>query len=135
MDYTMFYILGGVLFAVGLIYLVAYLRKNGYIKKEDLQVVSQILGLNIAILSELKLKNEKDIKLIANTIKNALDQVIKLYEVIDPDKIRKETYEYVVKELDSFGIELTDERKMIIEQLINLSIQMKKLEELSRKTQ
>lgn len=130
MDYTMFYILGGVLVAVGLVYLVAFLRKNNYVKKEDLQIVSQILGLNIAILSELKLKNEKEIKLIANTIKNALDQSVKLYDIIDIDEVRKETYEYVIKELESFNIKITDERKLIIEQLINLAIQEKALNKL-----
>lgn len=125
MDYTAIYSIIIVAGVLGLTALITYLRKNNYVTKEDLQVVEQIFNLTTSIVDELNLKNEKNIMQISSVVVSALNYAIKISDInTDIVSIATEEAYLLCSEL---SIELTSNRKNIIDQLIKLGLQKREL--------
>ena len=120
MDYTMLYVLGIVFGVCALTYLVSYLRKNQIISTEDLSFVQQLFSLSVAIIDELDLKHEKKILQISNVVITALEYATSISST-DEEIIAKaiEKCHELCKDL---GIELTEGRKLILEQLVTIGL-------------
>lgn len=122
MDYTILYTIIIIAVVMGLTYFVVYLKKNNIVTKEDLQVVEQIFNLTNSIISELDLKNEKKILQISQIVASSLDYAIKISgsesDIDIIDEAIKQTYSLC----DDLQIELTESRKIIINQLIDLGL-------------
>lgn len=125
MDYTAIYSIIIVAGVLGLTALITYLRKNNYVTKEDLQVVEQIFNLTTSIVDELNLKNEKNIMQISSVVVSALNYAIKISD-INTDIVSTATEEAYLL-CGELSIELTSNRKNIIDQLIKLGLQKREL--------
>lgn len=126
-DYTIFWILGIVIAVVGLVFGVAYLQKNNLISKENLLFVSTILGIGVEVLDEMNLKNEKDILKISSIIQDSLNFAVGMFD--NTDDTYNKACEYAFNLCEQASIELTDNRKNIIEQLIKMSLEVKVINE------
>lgn len=125
MDFTIFWILGIIGIVIGLVYLVSYLRKNNYVSKEDLIFVSGLLNLSLKIIDELNLEKEKQIKKISQIVVNAINFSIGLYD--DEIELVNKSYEYAIELCKQAGIEITENRKEIVRELVIIGLQNKKL--------
>ena len=123
MDYTIFYVLGIVAFAVGLAIGTKFLNTKGIISNEQLLFVAKIFDLTIKIVDELNLKNEKQIMTIANIVYDSIEYIIAINE--EPDKMVENAYAYAVDKCMLFGIELTGNRQAILLQLITMGLNNK----------
>ena len=101
------------IFTVG----VTYLLKNSSVRKEDLETVQQIFKLTTSVIDELNLKQEKQIMSISQIVVSSLDFAIVISN--DDDQIKDEAYKQAILLCEQFKLELTEERKNIILQLIH----------------
>lgn len=124
MDYTILYVLAAVILSLGIAFSVSYLRKNNYISTDDLKFASEILGLTSAIIMELNLKQEPEIKKLTSIITNSLSYSVALYGE-NGENVIDESIKYAEDLCADYGIELTENRKMIIEKLIIVAYQNK----------
>lgn len=124
MDYTVFWIISIIASVIGLVYLVSYLRKKNYVAKEDLIFVSELLNLSLKIIDELNLEKEKQIKKISQIVVDAINFSIGLYD--DETELVNKSYEYAIELCKQTGIEITENRKEIIRELIIIGLQNKK---------
>lgn len=122
MDYTIVYIISIVVFVGCLFYISTYLKKKNLLDPETIQFVSDTLSLSVSILSEMKLPQDDKIKLITTVITEALDYAKKnsISTDINEQKIIAKGYAGVL--MGNFGIDLTESRRSIIENLIDLSL-------------
>jgi predicted RNA polymerase sigma factor len=124
MDYTIFYVLAAVILSLGIAFGVSYLRKNNYITSDDLKFASEVLGLTSAIVMELNLKQEPEIKKLTSIVTNSISYSIALYGE-NGENVIEESIKYAEDLCTDYNIELTDNRKMIIEKLITVAYQNK----------
>lgn len=120
MDMTMIYCLIMVVGVVLLTYIVSKLRKSNVISTEDLNFVQHLFNISMLLIDELNLKNEDKILQISNVVLIALEYATAIAsgtENVSEIAIKK-CYD-LCKEL---GIELTDNRKLILNQLIQLGL-------------
>jgi hypothetical protein len=124
MDYSILFVLVAVVLSLGLAFGVSYLRRNNYITSEDLKFASEILGLTSAIIMELNLKQETEIKKLTSIITNSLSYSIALYGE-NGENVIEESIKYAEELSVDYGIELTENRRMIIEKLVVIAYQNK----------
>ena len=123
MDYTIFIIIGMAAFVVGLSIGAKFLNTKGIISNEQLLFVAKTFDLTMKIIDELNLKKEKQILAIADIVNDSIEYVIAINE--NPETIVDRAYEYAVDKCITFGIELTDNRKDILRQLIVAGLNFK----------
>lgn len=121
-DYTMVYILTVIVAVIGATFVVRYLRVKQIVSSEDLKVVGQIFNLTTAIISELNLKNEEKIMQISQIVLTSLDYAVKISDTSDTDEILKHAQDETYTLCSDLGIELTESRKVIISQLLQLGL-------------
>lgn len=121
MDYTIFWIIGIIAITIGSVYLVSYLRKKNYVAKEDLIFVSELLNLSLKIIDELNLEKEKQIKKISQIVIDAINFSIGLYD--DEIDLINKSYDYALELCKQAEIEITENRKEIIRELIIIGLQ------------
>ena len=117
MDYSLLY---GIIIA-GLMGVISYLiTKKITVNKNELQIVQQIFKLSTGIIDELNLKHEDKILQISQIIDSGITFAIVLDDANQKEIVKKYTYE----QCKLFGIELTEKRKEIIEQLIDIGLDL-----------
>ena len=117
MDYSLLY---GIIIA-GLMGVISYLiTKKITVNKNDLQIVQQIFKLSTAIVDELNLKSEDKILQISQIIDSGITFAIVLDDTNQKEIVKKYTFE----QCKLFGIELTEQRINIIEQLIDIGLDL-----------
>lgn len=121
MDTTILYVLLSVGIAFGVAYLVSYLRRKNLVNKEDLLFATKALNLSTKIVDELNLKHEKEIKVISQIVIDSLEFGISLYNT--EESVIENAYNYACDLCLSMDIELTDARKEIMRELINITFQ------------
>ena len=124
MDYSIFILILFVIIAIGSVFGIGYLRKNGYVKSEDLLFVIKTFDLTISILDELNIRNESQIKSLANMV---LDGLKFAYQVDGRPiaEIKLLALEYVLQLAELNKITITQNRLAIIQQLIDLGLAQK----------
>jgi len=125
MDYTIFWIIGIIGSVVGLVYLVSYLRKNNYVAREDLVFASEVLSLTLRVIDELDLAKEKEIKKISEIVVNAINFSVGLYD--DEVDLVNQSYNFAIDLCEQANIEITENRKEIIRELVIIGIKNKDL--------
>lgn len=123
MDTTILYVILAVGIAFGVAYLVSYLRRKNLLKQEDLLFAIKILDLSMGIVEELKIYKDKDIKTISLIVRDSLEFGISLYNT--EEDVKENAVEYAYDLCLSFDIELTDNRKEIIKELIEITFNEK----------
>jgi hypothetical protein len=120
MDLTIIYVLLIIIIVIGLSWLSKYLKDNDIVDSEDLLFAMTILDLSMKIIDELNLKDEDKIKDIAEIVKESVDYINKSMS----EEADKEVWaiDYAYKLCEEMDIELTDNRKEIIIQLIGLQL-------------
>ena len=117
MDLSLLY---GVIIAI-LMAVVSYLlTKKIAVNKNELAIVQQIFNLSTNLVDELNLKNEDKILQISQIIDSGITFAIVLDDENQKEIVKKYTYE----QCELFGIELTENRKQIIEQLIDIGLDL-----------
>lgn len=117
MDYSLLY----AIIIAGLMGVISYLiTKKITVNKNDLQIVQQIFKLSTAIVDELNLKSEDKILQISQIIDSGITFAIVLDDTNQKEIVKKYTYE----QCKLFGIELTEQRMNIIEQLIDIGLDL-----------
>ncbi len=129
-DLNIVYIIVILIVAVGLIFGANYLRKKGLISESDLEFASKLLGLTVSIVNELNLQNEDKIKNISNFIILGLNEVNSTMALTDKQQIIDNVKNYVYKACEQANIELTDNRKNIINSLVEIAVNNKYGDEL-----
>lgn len=119
MDYTIFYVIITVVVAFGIAYLISYLRRRELVDKEDLIFASNILGLSMRIIEELRLQHEKEIRRLSLIIQDSLEFAISLYD--NEQDVLQNAYEYAIDLCLAFEIEITENREEIIRELIYIT--------------
>lgn len=123
MDYTVFYVIGVALFVVGLTIGAKLLNTRGIITNEQLLFVAKTFDLTLKIIDELNLEKEKQLLTIANIVQDSIEYVIAINE--NPNNMVEEAYNYAVDKCIVLGIELTDNRREILLQLITAGLNLK----------
>ena len=117
MDLSLLY---GIIIA-GLMAVVSYLlTKKITINKNELAIVQQIFNLSASLIDELNLKNEDKILQISQIIDSGITFAVVLTDENQKEMVKKYTYE----QCELFGIELTENRKQIIEQLTDIGLDL-----------
>ena len=117
MDLSLLY---GIIIA-SLMGVISYLiTKKITVNKDELQIVQQIFKLSTGIIDELNLKHEDKILQISQIIDSGITFAIVLDDTNQKEIVKKYTYE----QCKLFGIELTEKRKEIIEQLIDIGLDL-----------
>jgi hypothetical protein len=122
MDYTIIYVLGIIAITVGILALSKFASKYGLLNNDILFTII-VLKLGISVIDELKLKNEKEIRLITKVVIDSLEFAIAYYK--EPENILKYSIEYAFEQCITLEIELTDERKYLIEKLLEIGFNNK----------
>lgn len=122
MDYTILYVIGFIILSLGLIFGVQYLKKNNKIDDKTLEIVINSLGLSLAIIDELDLKNEDKILKIGNVVIDSIKYAQTVLKSANDEDLINNAIAYAQKMCTDQGIELTDSRKAIIESLVKLSV-------------
>ena len=133
MDTSMFYVLLSVGIAFGLTWLLSYMRKNKIFEQEDLLRAIKILDLNLRIVSELRLDKEKEILQISQIVIDALEYGIDYYN--NPDDVIENANNYALELCAVFGIEMTDSRREILWELINITFNNKYIDFVEEETE
>jgi hypothetical protein len=128
MDYTILYAILILIGTVLVIYGTLYLKKRVMVSQEDLQFVSNTLNLSLAIIDELDLSKEKEIKNIGAIVFGGLNMAIGLYGTEDRDKVILMGKDLCFKLAEDQGIQLTENRKVIIVNLLELALNQKLLD-------
>jgi hypothetical protein len=128
MDYSILYALSILVLTLLIIFGTLYLKKKGVVSQNDLTYVSSILNLSLAIIDEMDLAKEKEIKSISNVILVGLNISIGLYGIEDRDKIILMGKDLCFKLCEDQGIELTENRKAIIVNLLELALNQRLLD-------
>lgn len=123
MDTTILYVLLSVGIAFGVAYLVSYLRRKNLLKQEDLMFAIKALDLSSKVVSEMRLDKEKEIKTISQIVIDSLEFGVSLYNT--EEDVKDNAIEYAYELCNSFEIELTDNRKEIIKELIEITFNEK----------
>ncbi|NMA70021.1 MAG: hypothetical protein GX958_11485 [Desulfitobacterium sp.] len=123
MDATILYVLLSVGIAFVVAYLVSYLRRKELLKQEDLMFAIQALDLSLKIVSEMRLDKEDKIKQISQIVIDSLEFGISLYNT--EEDVKANALEYAYELCNTFDIELTDNRKEIIKELIEITFNEK----------
>lgn len=123
MDTTILYIILAVGIAFGVAYLVSYLRRKNLLKQEDLKFVTKALNLTMTMVDELNLKHETEVKQISQIVIDSLEFGVSLYNT--EEDVKENALEYAYELCNSFNIELTENRKDIIKELIEITFQNK----------
>ena len=117
MDYSLLY---GIIIAV-LMGVISYLiTKKITVNKDELQIVQQIFKLSTGIIDELNLKHEDKILQISQIIDSGITFAIVMDDTNQKEIVKKYTFE----QCKLFGIELTEQRINIIEQLIDIGLDL-----------
>ena len=117
MDYSLLY----AIIIAGLMAVISYLiTKKITISKNELQIVQQIFKLSTGIIDELNLKNEDKILQISQIIDSGITFAI----VLDDENQKEMVKRYTFEQCKLFGIELTEQRINIIEQLIDIGLDL-----------
>ncbi len=96
------------------------LTKKIVVSKNELQIVQQIFNLSASLIDELNLKNEDKILQITQIIDSGITFAIVLSDENQKEIVKKYTFE----QCGLFGIELTEQRKNIIDQLIDIGLDL-----------
>lgn len=123
MDATILYIILAIGIAFGVAYLVSYLRRKNLLKQEDLLFAIRALDLSLKIVSEMRLDKEDKIKQISQIVIDSLEFGISLYNT--EEDVKANAVEYAYELCNTFDIELTDNRKEIIRELIEITFNEK----------
>lgn len=119
MDYTVLYMILAAGVAFGIAYVVSYLRKKDLVGKENLLFAIKILDLSMKVVNELNLEKEEFIADIAIIVRDSLEYAISLYN--DEQRILENAYDYAIDLCLALEIELTDNRKDIIRELVHIA--------------
>lgn len=131
MDYSILWILGIIAIVIAFIFGVLYLKKKGVVTESDIKTVADMLGLSLAILDELDLKQEPEIKKISEFVFIGLNAAIGSYTLEgDKDKIVVLAKNLVFELCKKQNLEVNENRKMIIEKLVELGLNNRYLEKL-----
>lgn len=123
MDTSILYVILAIGIAFGVAYLVSYLRRKNLLKKEDLMFAIKTLGLSLKVVSEMKLDKESQIKKISQIVIDSLEFGISLYNT--EEDVKANAVEYAYELCNTFDIELTDNRKEVIRELIEITFNEK----------
>lgn len=119
MNTSIFYVILAVGIAFGITWLVSYLRRKDLLKQEDLLFAAKILDLSVKIINELELQREEEIRRISLVVQDSLEYAISIFNSeID---VIENAYEYALDLCLALDIELTDNRKEIIRELITIT--------------
>ena len=123
MDLTVFYVFLAVGITFGITYVVTQLRDKGKLKQEDLMFVMQLLNLSKRVVSELRLDKESEIVTISELVIDGLDYSISHFT--EPKDIIENAYEFALDMSRVFNKELTEERKILLKDLIVIALSTK----------
>lgn len=123
MDTSILYVFLAIGIAFGLTWLISYMRRKELLKQEDLMFAIQALDLSLKIVSEMRLDKEDKIKQISQIVIDSLEFGISLYNT--EEDVKANALEYAYELCNTFDIELTDNRKEIIKELIEITFNEK----------
>ncbi len=116
MDYTIIYMLAAILAAVGITFTITKLRLSGKLKQEDLLMAIRLLNLSLKVVSELRLDKEKEILSISELVIDGLEYAVSHFDT--EQDIILNAYEFALEIGNSFNMNLTEERKDLLRELI-----------------
>lgn len=130
MDSSILYIILAVGIAFGVAYLVSYLRRKNLLKQEDLMFAVKALDLSSKVIDELNLQHQPEIKRISQVVIDSLEYAITFYQ--DDADIINNAYDYAIELCGVLDIELNEERKNIIRELISITFQNKYMDSIEK---
>jgi len=127
MDYTVLYVIGTAIFVVMFSIVIKILIDKKILTKEVVSFVAKTFNLTSKVVDELNLKKEKQILMIADIVNDSIEYILAIMD--NPNSMVDEAYNYAVDKCLAFGIELTDNRKDILRQLIVAGLNLKLMNE------
>jgi len=127
MDYTVLYVIGTAIFVVLFSIVIKILIDKKILTKEVVSFVVKTFNLTSKVVDELNLKKEKQILMIADIVNDSIEYILAIMD--NPNSMVDEAYNYAVDKCLAFGIELTDNRKDILRQLIVAGLNLKLMNE------
>ena len=127
MDYTVLYVIGTAIFVVLFSIVIKILIDKKILTKEVVSFVAKTFNLTSKLVDELNLKKEKQILMIADIVNDSIEYILAIMD--NPNSMVDEAYNYAVDKCLAFGIELTDNRKDILRQLIVAGLNLKLMNE------
>lgn len=127
MDYAVLYVIGTAIFVVLFSIVIKILIDKKILTKEVVSFVAKTFNLTSKVVDELNLKKEKQILMIADIVNDSIEYILAIMD--NPNFMVDEAYNYAVDKCLAFGIELTDNRKDILRQLIVAGLNLKIINE------
>ena len=127
MDYAVLYVIGTAIFVVLFSIVIKILIDKKILTKEVVSFVTKTFNLTSKVVDELNLKKEKQILMIADIVNDSIEYILAIMD--NPNSMVDEAYNYAVDKCLAFGIELTDNRKDILRQLIVAGLNLKIINE------
>lgn len=125
MDYNLLILLGIIIATVGLVFLIKFLKKKDIVDESSIETTSDILKIASLLIEELKIKDEDKIILITTIIVDGLNRSIDIMRMKDIEGIKVYVADYVFAQLLRLNIEVTENRKLLIEMIIKYLIENK----------
>lgn len=121
-NYEVFIMFGVLFFGLGLGFgLIPYLKKKELIVQKDINNTQHIINLSLLVLKEINKKPDRksDIELINNIIDTIFNYIEDNFKEKSNEEKIKLANNFTIEILKKLGIELTDQRKILIEGALN----------------
>jgi len=122
MDFSILYTIGIVIFVVLFTLGINFLKRKNIIQSEDLLFTIKTLDLTLRIVEDLKLNKETEIKRITKIVLESIKFMALKFKDQDVDLIA-ESIDYAEKLCRYYGVELTDNRRDILVELIKIGVE------------
>lgn len=122
MDTTILYIIAIVGFTIGFIFLTKFLESKKIINATQMQLASVILGIGVEILKDIQIKDKNFVN-ITEIVKSSVDLAVA--ELEDSADVTALAQKFAEDQCVKLGLKVTDSRKIIIGQLIELVLKNK----------
>lgn len=127
MDYNLLILIGMIIATVGIIFLIKFLKKRNIIDETSINTTSDLLKISTLLIEELKIKDEDKNKiiLISTIIIDGLNRSVDIMGMKDIEQIKIYVADYVFALCVRINIDLTENRKLLIEMMIKYLIENK----------
>lgn len=121
-DYSTMYLIIIVIAVIGVAFLIKLLKNKNIITNDDLTIILQAFKLTTDVINELNLNKETNLQEISDIVITSLQYASKISSDVTKESIISDATTNAFDLCTKAGIVLTDSRKNIITQLINLGI-------------
>lgn len=118
-DYNILYVIGICIAVLVVVFGIKYLKKNNIVDESDWQNAIALFKIANIFVEELNIQDKNQIIQISKAIIDGLERAVLFLNIINEADITTYAEQYVYTEMGNLGIEINENRMVIVETLIN----------------